>query len=227
MKSEFELDTHFKWFLDKFGEPTTSTPVTNETLQKFKGRLPSRLLEYWQEYGFCGFMDGFFWIVDPDDYEDVLDAWIDDTFIVETDSFYVIGRNAFGDLYLWGERTGYKYKISTSNGWIIEKVGDENDIKKNNALRAIKMFFYKSAMKVEAFDFIDIDQEPLFGRCKELHNPLEYDEVFAFEPAIFLGGEPRIENITKVNIFAHLTMLASFGEKEILNQESLIAKAFD
>ena len=33
--------------------------------------------------------------------------------------------------------------------------------------------------------------------------------------------------ITKVNIFAHLTLLASFGEKEILNQESLIVKAFD
>ena len=133
MKSEFELDTHFKWFLDKFGEPTTSTPVTNEALQKFKRRLPSRLLEYWQEYGFCGFMDGFFWIVDPDDYEDVLDAWIDDTFIVETDSFYVIGRNAFGDLYLWGEKTGYKYKIS-KNTLVLLSVGNCSIIKNHNLI---------------------------------------------------------------------------------------------
>lgn len=224
MEKIFQLDKHFEFFLAKLGMPQKVSPAPDETIRKYQGKLPTRLLEYWQEYGFSGFQDGLFWMVNPNDYEDVLEAWIGDTEIVEKDAYYVIARNAFGDLYLWGENTGFKYEINSCNGWIIEKKGDEQDISKGDDLRAIKMFFY--LQRQESLDIDDSDNKPLFEQCKLMHKPLAYDEMYAFEPAFFLGGEAKLENTTKVNIFAHLTMLASFGHKEILDKDGLIQKAF-
>ena len=56
--------------------PFASTPVSTETLAKYRGKLPDRLLEYWQEFGFCGFKDGIFWLTNPEDYEDILTEWL-------------------------------------------------------------------------------------------------------------------------------------------------------
>ncbi|MDP2566745.1 GAD-like domain-containing protein [Pseudoalteromonas marina] len=224
MNTKFELDEDFEWFLEQFGYPTFSQGVTNKTIKKFQGKLPDRLLTYWQEYGFCGFMDGLFWIVNPDDYEDVLEAWLGDTEIVEQDAYYVIARSAFGELYLWGANNGFKYIIDTNNGWVIEKKGDKKNIAKGNIDDAIQLFFYLK--RPESIDIEDSEDKPLFNRCKVMHKPLAYDEMYAFEPTLFLGGEPKLESTTKVNIFAHLSMLASFDQKELLDKDGLIQKAF-
>ncbi|WP_369586526.1 GAD-like domain-containing protein [Kingella oralis] len=45
-------------------------------INKYRGKLPDRLLEYWQEYGFCHFADGLFWLTNPEDYEDILAEWL-------------------------------------------------------------------------------------------------------------------------------------------------------
>jgi len=224
MNTKFELDEDFEWFLDKFGAPTNTKKINDDIFNKYKDKLPSRLLDYWREYGFCGFMDGLFWIVNPDDYEDALETWLGDTEIVEQDAYYVIGRSAFGELYVWGEKTGYKYDITPLRAWVIEKEGDEEQILNNQTNSALEFFF--GATSPEDVDSEDGNSEPLFEQCKIMHDSLAYDEMYAFEPALFLGGESTLENTTKVNIFAHLSMLASFGQKELLDKDGLIQKAF-
>lgn len=225
MSTSFELDDDFEWFLEKLGQPTSNIPVTEDILNKFRGKLPKRLLEYWQEFGFCGFMDGLFWIVNPDDYEDALEAWLGDTELVEQDGYYVIARSAFGDLFLWGEKSGYKYELTSSLAWIVEQDGDAEQISKNKEDDALEFFF--GALSPEEIDIDDSNNKPLFKQCKLMHKPLAYDEMYGFEPTLFLGGEPMLENTAKVNIFAHLSMLASFGQKELLDKDSLIQKAFE
>ncbi|KLU98494.1 glutamyl-tRNA amidotransferase, partial [Photobacterium aquae] len=55
MPYKFELDEDFEYFLQKFGYPFATVDCRPEIVEKFRGKLPDRLLEYWQEYGFCGF----------------------------------------------------------------------------------------------------------------------------------------------------------------------------
>lgn len=62
-----------------FGPAIKSRLPTTEILDNFENKLPSRLLEYWQEYGFCGWGEGSFWTVNPSEYEEVLKLWIKDT----------------------------------------------------------------------------------------------------------------------------------------------------
>ncbi|QBG34927.1 GAD-like domain-containing protein [Litorilituus sediminis] len=224
MAVNFEVDEELECFLDEFYLPRERNIVPVDIINKYKNKLPNRLLEYWQEFGFSGFNDGLFWLVNPEHYEDVLDAWLDDTDIIENDSYFVIARDAFGDLYLWGQQTGYQYKVSPRNGWIIQQEGDCQEILNGNENEALMFFF--GCQVAEYVNIKDNNNKPLFEQCKLIHQPLAYDEMYAFEPALFLGGEAKLENTTKVNIFAHLTMLASFGHKELLDKDGLIQKAF-
>ena len=77
-----------------------------EKIEKFRGKLPDKLLEYCQEYGWCGYAKGLLWTVDPGEWEDTLEDWIGDTPFMEKDAYYVIARSAFGKLVLWGTNTG-------------------------------------------------------------------------------------------------------------------------
>ena len=74
--SHLNPQSRFAEFIDDFGQPEISCPVSAATLNKSRGRLPDRLLEYWQEYGFCHFADGLFWLTNPEDYEDILAEWL-------------------------------------------------------------------------------------------------------------------------------------------------------
>ncbi|MCH2089642.1 MAG: glutamyl-tRNA amidotransferase, partial [Pseudoalteromonas sp.] len=77
-----------------FGPAIKATMPTQETLDFFKDKLPERLLEYWQEYGFCGWGNGIFWIVNPQDYHEILQTWLEGTEFAErenngVDKYYV------------------------------------------------------------------------------------------------------------------------------------------
>ncbi|PAX99011.1 glutamyl-tRNA amidotransferase [Pseudoalteromonas sp. HM-SA03] len=224
MTKQFEIDEDLDWFLEKFEEPSEKNQAPAEIIKKFEGKLPTRLLEYWSEYGFSGFGEGLFWLTNPDDFEDTLDAWLGDIGIIEQDTYYVIARSAFGELFLWGEKFGHKYLIDPSHGWIIEKEGNAEDIAVGEENDAIQFFF--SAKRPTSLDIDDTSGGLLFEKCKLRLSQLKYNEMYAFEPAFFLGGQPTIDNVSKVNIFAHLSVLASFGQKEILDQQGLIAKAY-
>ncbi len=220
MTTPFELDECFEEFLNVFGAPCSQTPCTAEAIKKYTGKLPDRLLAYWQEYGFCGFNNGLFWIVNPDDYEDTLDEWLEHTDIPDNDIYHVFARNAFGDLFLWGEETGYKYEITASNGWVIEKNGNsrqENDF-------TLECFF--GGADIEDHDVESENGTPLFEECVKKFGVLQADEMFGFEPSLIVGGESKLVNINKVNIDVHLSILAQFGQIEVLDHDALIRKAF-
>ncbi|NTS77877.1 DUF1851 domain-containing protein [Catenovulum sp. SM1970] len=220
MTSTFILDEDFEYFLEKFGEPINQVKCSVETLKKYQGKLPSRLLEYWQEYGFCGFSDGLFWIVNPQDYENVLDEWLAPTDIPDNDIYHVFARNAFGDLFLWGEATGYQYEINVSRGWIIEN----EEVPKTDHEIELEWFFGGQALDLHNIN--DEDNNPLFERCVEKFGALKADEMFGFVPSLITGGDARLENVEKVDIFVHLSLLAQFGQIEVLDKDALFKKAF-
>ncbi|WP_430737064.1 GAD-like domain-containing protein [Psychrobacter sp. VH5] len=95
--SEFILDEDFDYFLEKFGQPDWQHPVERTTLEYYRGKLPDRLLFYWEKMGFCRFKQGLFWIVNPADYEDELAIWLSED-ILKQDNYYVIARSGFGKL---------------------------------------------------------------------------------------------------------------------------------
>lgn len=218
------MDTFMDNFLgyERFGPPFARRDVPQEKIDRFRGQLPDKLLEYWQKYGWCGYADGLFWTVDPDEWEEELEDWIGDTVFTEHDSYYVIGRTAFGELILWGKRTGQSIKVVTWWGMIYPAF-DEKEFQDDGPNLSIQLFFSTSSR--DSFDTKDEDEKPLFKRALEKLGPIDHDTMYGFVPAIALGGPCTLEHLQIVKAHEHLSILSQVTERHIMRDIAADARA--
>lgn len=211
--SGYILDEDFDYFYnDKgFGPPISSEPVSEELISKFKGKLPNKLLEYWAAFGFSGWGNGLFWLVNPDEYQDVLDVWLDNIETPPHEEYFVIARSAFGDLEIWGTLHGRCFTISTTMNQIFPSM---EEMKKGEDNFLIQMFFATQNQKY--LDLKDFKNKPLFARAVKKYGELTKNEMFGFEPALVLGGEVKLENVRKLPVISHLQLLASLDTPRIM-----------
>lgn len=196
-------DEDFAYFISKFGEATHHQTVSAEAIDRWRGRLPDKLLHYWQTEGWCGYGDGRFWIVNPEDYEDLVDEWLEGSPLEQVDAFHVIGRSGLGLLHLCGEQTGCSARIDCPLNAIFPQ-----DLKRRSKAqneRELPWFF--SSLTVRENDLSDANEEPLFERALKALGPLAPDEMYGFEPALVLGGTITLDRLRKVKLDQHLTIL--------------------
>lgn len=179
-------DEDFEYFISKFGEPADRVDVPSEAIDKWRGKLPDQLLTYWQEEGWCGYANGLFWIVNPDDYEDLVDEWLEDTGLEQIDTFHVIGRTAFGKLYVCGEQTGVSMTISCPINAIFALPKELKSKSKKDQDWSVRSFLGLSRNEC---DLKDESGVALFDQAVARLGPLAAGEVFGFEPAIGWVGK--------------------------------------
>lgn len=203
-----------------FGPSFSPVSASEDICAHFKGKVPDQLVGYWKEYGFCGWAEGLFWVVNPQDYVKVLSAWLKDTPFEKEDKYHVISRTAFGELEIWGERTGNSLTIVPQYGQIYpDKVQAEHLINRGGD-QCIRLFF--ASMNKSHIDLDDDKDKPLFDRLKNKLGVLADDEMYAIVPAPALGGSARLDSIQKVKIIEHLAFLADVGEKFIMQDVNSI-----
>jgi hypothetical protein len=215
MSNAEEIDTSFSYFHDHkgFGPAIQKRVASKEKIAKFKGKLPDRLLKYWELYGFSGYGKGLFWLVDPDEYEPALEAWIGDMSFMEKDAYHVIGRGAFGQIFLWGQKSGQSLEIKSL--WDMIFPSDETErITAGDADISIRCFF--AGQNKKTLDQTDHLENPLFERALKTLGPLAHDEMYGFVPALVLGGQADLKFLQKVKAVEHLVMLAQLGERQIM-----------
>jgi hypothetical protein len=196
-----------------FGPAVASIPVPVHKIEQFRGKLPDKLLEYWAHQGWAGYAQGLFWTVDPDEWEDELEDWIGDTPFMEQDTYYVIARSAFGELLLWGSRTGQSLKVLTPFGMIFPRF-DAVKFSRRGPDRALQLFI--SCISRESLDLKDTQEKPLFERALAKLGPVSADTLYGFVPALGLGGEPKLENLQIVDAHVHLNIIAQMTDRQIM-----------
>ncbi|KYQ80472.1 MULTISPECIES: type VI secretion system immunity protein, TaeI family [Acinetobacter] len=189
-----------KDFREMFGEPIDKVEVTDELIKKYRGKLPESILEQWRVIGFAGYLNGLYWITNPDDYEEVIYDWLEDTPLVDDDVYYVLARSAFGELLLWGENNFYRYYIKPMEGIL-----HDTEEKTETAEFYGDLFFFYSDK--DSLDHIDKNGKKLFDRAVKKLGVLKADEMYAFEPALALGGEESLSHLAKVNLPVHMKLL--------------------
>jgi hypothetical protein len=203
------MNKNFKYFFDEFGPPVKVTEFSVEQLGKYKGLLPDSLLEFWSEAGWSGYADGLFWSTEPAQFLVPLEAWLEDSGIPHRDTYHVIARSAFGDLFAWGKESGASVIINPLFSSVTIKEPNEN-VKQGKTEAALTAFFVSKTK--EYLDFEDYKGKPLFKRALKKLGPLQPDEMYAFEPALCLGGLPKLENLVKVKMIEHLVLLSQLAE---------------
>lgn len=155
-------------------------------------------------------------------FEPALEAWIGDTPFMERDAYYVIARSAFGELFLWGEKTGQSLTIRSLWGMMFPK-DDSDEVAAGRANALIRSFIaFKKKKDLDQKDDLD---KPLFERALNGLGPLASDEMYAFEPALAIGGVAQLKNLRKVKAVEHLVILAQLGERQVMRDIVKDAKA--
>ncbi|MFK3941463.1 GAD-like domain-containing protein [Pseudomonas monteilii] len=198
------MDEAISLFIEEMGNPTSHKSVPSTAIEHYRTKLPGRLLNYWEDYGWSAHAGGIFWIVNPAEYEGVVRSWLEGTAFEARDIYHVIARTAFGCLYLWGEKTGYSLDIHTSlSRYSAHELGTTED----SLNRQSQVLFMHPS--IESSDFLG-----LFSRARKKLGPLKSDEMYGFVPALMLGGSEALENLEKVNIIEHLTFLSQLSPLE-------------
>ncbi|MBI6824245.1 DUF1851 domain-containing protein, partial [Pseudomonas syringae] len=172
------MDEDFAFFLEKFGTEFSREEVPDSSIARYKDKLPNQLLEYWKDHGWSGYVQGIFWTVNPQNYEELLNQWLMGTDLFEQDNYHVIARSAFGKLYVWGERKG---SCLTINSYVARYTPRTSKFTGEKLDFGIKVFF--SSKKPNESDLDD-----LFKPALEKLGPLKSDEMYGFVPALALGG---------------------------------------
>nr|WP_276552537.1 T6SS immunity protein Tdi1 domain-containing protein [Xenorhabdus indica] len=65
------------------------------------------------------------------------------------------------------------------------------------------------------FDLKGGEKTGIFSKAVEKHGSLGEHEIFGFEPAIILGGEIKLENVSKLDMHIHLEILRQLADPDI------------
>jgi len=218
-----EMDEDFKYFFhDKgFGPAIHTEPVSASEIKNYSGKLPDQLLRYWDLYGWSGYAEGMFWTVNPAHYEPVVQAWLAGTGFLDEEDHHAIARGAFGEIYLWGEKSGQNLTISAPQSMIFPRDQREK-IKAGKGDFLVRMFFSnRDKKKIDEKDFLE---QPLFDRAAEKLGPLAPDEMYGFQPALALGGQADLKFLHKVKAIEHLVLLAQLHPPRIMTDIVALAK---
>jgi hypothetical protein len=202
LKKEGRMDKIFARFLEKFGGPVDRQEIPAPSIERYRGKLPNQLLEYWAEHGWCGYGDGIFWIVNPQEYEGVVASWLEGTKFEAFDTYHLIARGAFGDLYLWGEKTGASLKITS----VLSRYTTHKSIFTGEQMdKGLRNFLL--SREVDSNDYGD-----LFKPAKKKLGTLRHDEMYGFVPALMFSGPDTLDHLEKVKAVEHLILLSQITE---------------
>ncbi|MDO5286865.1 MAG: GAD-like domain-containing protein [Actinomycetia bacterium] len=209
-------DEDWAYLQKLLGSPTATRPVPPEHYEQYAHIFPPLLFRLWKTYGFAGFHDGRYWLCDPAEWQPVVDAWTANLdLVMGTDTWHAIVRNAFGKIYLWGERTGTSLNIEPVYGHIYPTAASiakmESEHRRNLMIEAAVC-----APGILNTDLLGSDEKPLFARALKKHGPVGPDTMYTFVPAYHLGGPLTVNHIEIADATGHVALLAQISPHTVM-----------
>lgn len=159
--------------------------IPAEVIAKYEGKIPGQFVEIWKDCGLGTFMQGYFKVINPDDYvEFVRESYFEKKCIP-------LLITALGDIIVW-ERNEFIYIL-------LYRYNDFDGIAKG-----CKYFFDD----LEDKEFIEdcIKPKNFKEALQRLGRPA-YDECYGYVPLLSLGGAEKQENLRKVKLREHLDFM--------------------
>lgn len=211
------MDEYFQRFTVRFGNPRSIEEVPESSYSKYKDILPDRLLSYWKEFGWSSFGNGIVWLTNPDNYEHIVQAWLENIPELKDLDFYVFARSAFGSLYAFQPNTANIIRIIAVHGGVLANKSMLKKQKKNidSFEKDISIGVFFSSVETRVFDLKDEDSNPMFGKALSNLGELGSNEVYGFKPLLVLGGRESADSLQKVRMDVHLDIMLQFTEPQL------------
>ena len=160
--------------------------VDESIIYKYKDVLPQELLSVWESYGFGSLLDGYLKVINPDEYQSVVDMSY-----FRANVAIPIFVTAFGDVITW-EENRYIRIVKYKNG-MFKGMSSGFD------------FFWEDIITDDfCNDFFELNK---YYEAVSKHGKVEYDECFGYVPLLGLGGSEKVENLQKVKIKEHIELI--------------------
>jgi len=184
----------FDTFFEKYPDFTHVSQPTEDDINFFKDKLPTGLIEFWKKYGYGIYMGGYLRIVHPEEYTEIFSI----SYAYYKDTEIPFATTALGDLFVWtGDAVrliNYRYGISSIvSSSKIERLFESRLLSENYLSKYFSWDNYLPA--------------------KEKLGVPDYDECYAYEPILALGGFEKVENMAKVKMKEHLMIIAQLAGK--------------
>ncbi len=181
-----------KFFLRYPNVTIVAKPSSSQFL-KYKNELPEPVLSLWQEYGFGIFMDGYLRLINPEEYQEFADSYIEN---IGFDSI-PFAVSCFGDLFVWakkkeGQIDFYNYRH-----------GKSSLLAKSNNLH---LLFGKRLIE-DDYVWEKLDCPNYYEIVSRLGLP-SYDQCYGYFPLLALGGSESVDKIQIVDLRTHMDLMA-------------------
>lgn len=179
-------------FIDRY-KPENAERVSAIESSAYADALPSCLLELWDRHGFGLYGDGLLQIIHPDHYLRNLWGWINQE---NNHDRLPIALSSFGTIFYYRKLSESDHDIAyinphTSQSGVLswDAVSFFNDILPMDEVRE---------------QILDIN---MHETARTTLGPLHADEMYAFAPALRLGGSPSPKHIITCDAKVHLDIL--------------------
>lgn len=159
--------------------------VDNEIIDKYKDIVGNDVVEIWEKYGFGSTFNGYLKIINPDEYQELLE----ETYIMPFDDIPVF-VTGMGDIITCNSRGSFT---------ILDYRHKRLEILWTN--KEIEWDFFFEEFFEDCWQW-----NPYFEAVKRYGEP-KYHECFGYEPLLSLGGKEVVENLKKVNFEVHITII--------------------
>lgn len=158
-----------------------------QLIQKYESSLPAELVEIWKKYGTAHLMDGYLKIINPEEYQEL----VEESYFRGKISIPIL-VTAFGDI-ITVEEGQYIGMVKYKNGNFTILAKNFKRFMQNLTDDYFVEKYFQTAQYVEAVEKL---------------GKLENDECFGYVPLLGLGGSEKIENISKVKIREHIELIS-------------------
>lgn len=174
-------------FERNFGRGETYREFTESDHNRLSGRLPVALLDVLRKEGLASYKRQSLWFCDPDDLLAVKASWLDS--FPKSEIFL---RTSFGDFFFWDGKYCWTCLVHQSSivysainiTWFLGET-----------------LFYRPFLK-------SVGVPGWADRGRKACGPLLFDEVYIFEPALAIGGDPSSSKIGKGKLDVALDILS-------------------
>lgn len=150
----------------------------------------TELTTLWQEVGLGSYCDGMLKIINPSDYQEVLNS----CYVMDYDkSFLPFMCTAFGDVFAYVKNP----KLDNYIVYLNVRYGTYLILPDNLVLLLNKIIFNKSTLK----GWFDLENYPAIQG--KLGTP-GFDECFGYSPLLAMGGSENFENIEIVKTLPYI-----------------------
>ena len=164
--------------------------VDDVFIAKYADLSYPELTALWQEVGLGSYCDGMLKIINPSDYQDVLNS----CYVMDYDKLFLpFMCTVFGDVFAYVENS----KLNNYIVYLNVRYGTYLILPDNLVLLLNKIIFNKSILK----GWFDLENYPAM---QEVIGTPDYDECFGYSPLLAMGGSESIDNVRIVKTLPYI-----------------------